>query len=244
MKKIVVSIVVLGSVKHSIDMRYMEGWKSNLFVIKHGFSIGHLPDADGHDWQYTNQQLLDLIRPDPDADVTVAIINAPLECNYYMRRISDKVGVLSLFEMADILHSSDFSIEHYIIRNIYEMIVIYASSGGLIPDDAYSWAHHDVRGCLFDMNANKFDIVFSMHKPSLCESCRSRVKSKQVGAGFLINLENELRRIKKSLYFRVNDWIRANPFYALASAAVFSSFINIASSVIFEKLKSKFPWII
>ena len=158
----------------------MEKWKSDVFSIHHGTSIGHLQNAAGPDWEYPSVQLSQLIRPVPEADFTVGVINARLENNFYMHRLSSTVGVLSLFEMADILRQSDHTVEDYILRNVYELAVLYAASDGQIPEDAYTWAHDDVRGCLFDMNANKPDIVFSMHKPTLCEECRARVLAKQV----------------------------------------------------------------
>ena len=162
-----IAIVSLGSLKYPVNMSYLEGWKSQIIKLSHGASVGHLPDAEGENWEYTCDQLGTLVHSDSNASFTVALISAPLEDNYYMRRLGDKVAVLSLFEMAEIVRFSDFTIENYILRNIYELAVLYAANGALIPSDAYSWAHDDVRGCLFDMNANKSDIVFSLHQPTL-----------------------------------------------------------------------------
>lgn len=173
-------IVSLGSLKYPVNMSYLVGWKSQIIKISHGASVGHLPDAEGDNWEYTCDQLGALVHADNNASFTVALISAPLEDNYYMRRLGDKVAVLSLFEMAEIVRFSDFTIENYILRNIYELAVLYAANGALIPSDTYSWAHDDVRGCLFDMNANKSDIVFSLHQPTLCDGCKARVLSKQV----------------------------------------------------------------
>lgn len=243
MRPLKVSLVSLGSLKYPIDITYLEGWVSQLLTIQHGASIGHLPNAEGSEWDYTDKQLGALIQADSDADFTLALINAPLESNYYMRRLGNKVAVLSLYEMAEIVRFSDFTIESFILRNIYELAVLYAANGGLIPSDAHSWAHDDVRGCLFDMNASKPDIVFSMHKPKLCDGCRARVLSKQVNSGFLTTLDKELSRIKKALYFRMVEWVKTHPLYALAITAFSAVTLNLIASAIFEKAKCLMPWL-
>lgn len=224
-------------------MPYLEDWDSQIIKITHGASIGHLPDAEGDNWEYTSGQLSSLVHADDNASFTVALICAPLEGNYYMRRLGNKVAVLSLFEMAEIVHFSDFTVENYILRNVYELAVLYAANGALFPSDAYSWAHDDVRGCLFDMNANKSNIVFSLHQPKLCDACKARVLSKQVDSGFLPALSEELQRIKKALYFRMSDWVKSHPILALAVAALSAISLNLLASVIFEKAKCVFPWL-
>jgi hypothetical protein len=243
MKHIKVAIVSLGSLKYPIDIAYLEGWHSDFMKIVHGASVGHLPNAEGDNWQYPNDQLRQLIHADPEANFTVALINAPLEDNYYMRRLGDKIAVLSLFEMADITRFSYFTIENYILRNIYELVVLYAANGQLIPSDAHSWAHDEIRGCLFDMNASKPDIVFSMHKPTLCQSCRTRILSKQLNSGFLPALDRELAKIQKALYFRIAEWVKEHPLYALAITAGSGVLLNLIASIIFEKAKKALPWL-
>jgi len=243
MKKIKVSLVSLGSLKHPVDFSSLTAWESDLISIQYGASIGHLPNADGDDWERTSAQLRTLIQVDPGADFTVGLINSPLEDNYYMRRLEGRVAVLSLYEMADIVSASNFSVENFILRNVYELAVLYAANLKLIPSDAYSWTHDDVRGCLFDMNSNKSDIVFSMNQPVLCAACAARVSSKQVHVEFLPRLDRELARIRKSLYFRMTDWVRVHPLLALFFTGLSGVFLNILASIIFEKLKSAFSWI-
>lgn len=238
-----VTIVSLGSLKYPVNMSYLEGWKSQIVKLSHGASVGHLPDAEGDNWEYTSEQLGSLVHADNNASFTVALISAPLEGNYYMRRLGDKVAVLSLFEMAEIVRFSDFTVEDYILRNIYVLAVLYETNGALFPSDAYSWAHDDVRGCLFDMNANKSDIVFSLHQPKLCDACKANVLSRQVNSGFLPALSKELQKVKKALYFRLSEWVKAHPILALIVAALSAISLNLIASVIFEKAKCFLPWL-
>ena len=238
-----ISLISLGSLKYSVDIKYLEAWKSKLIKIRHGAAVGHLPNAEGENWEYTNTQLKDLIIPDRSASFTLALINAPLENNYYMRRLGSNIAVLSLFEMAEIVRDSDFTLENYILRNVYELTVLFAANNSLLPADANTWTHDDVRGCLFDMNANKSDILFSMHKPNLCASCGSRVLTKQVDPSFLPGLSKDLPKIKKALYFRMTEWIKTHPILALIITSCFAMVINLLASVIFKKAKSQLPWL-
>lgn len=145
--------------------------------------------------------------------------------------------------MAEIVRYSDFAIEQYVLRNAYELAVLFIATGKLIPSEYTTWAHDEVRGCLFDLNANKPDIVFSLHRPNLCQACKTRVSSKQVPAALIPTLESELTRIQKTLYVRMAEWVRSHPIAAIFITAGSSVVLNFFSSVIFEKAKSAFPWL-
>jgi hypothetical protein len=197
MKPIIISLVTVGNLKYPLDFSYLKNWSSDLFKIDHGAStIGQIPNADGTDnnvWEYPKEQLRKMIRREPSGDITFALINAPLEGNYYMRRLGDNIVVLSLYEMAEIIKDSNFTIENYIIRNIYEVVVLFLGNQRTVPDSSFTWSHDETRGCLFDMNANKSDIIFSMDKPTLCNPCRNRLLSSQIEASVLPSLDNELK---------------------------------------------------
>jgi len=76
------------------------------------------------------------------------------------------------------------------------LVVIYQSNNALIPTGYATWAHDDIRTCLFDMNMDKNDIVFSLHKPQLCTQCTARSQRYQLPNGFLETLKNELKKFK------------------------------------------------
>lgn len=238
-----INLVLLGNLKYPIDVVYLETWKSEIIKIQPGASVGHLPDAEGNNWEYTDEQLSVLLSPDSSSDFTLGLINTPLEGNYYLRRLSNRVAVLSLHEMAEIVRYSDFTIEQYILRNAYELAVLFIANGKLIPSEYTTWAHDEVRGCLFDMNANKPDIVFSLHRPNLCQACRTRVSSKQAPTALIPTLEQELSRIQKTLYTRMFEWVKSHPIAALFITAGSSVMLNFVSSVLFEKAKSIFAWL-
>lgn len=232
-----VSLVPLGNLKHPLDLPSIAAWSSKIIVVKHGSSVGHLPDSEGAEWEYPDEQLAKVLSGESEADFTVGLVNAPLEGNYYLRRISNKVAVLSLYEMAEIVRSRDFSLEQYVLRNTYELAVLYAANGKLLPDDYETWAHDETRGCLFDMNSSKSDIVFSLHRPVLCAACKARVLAKQVPSSLVPSLEHELRRIQKPLYNQIADWVKRHPVIALGITAASGVCLNIIASFIYDKLK-------
>ncbi len=238
-----ISLVSLGHLKYPVNIAGLEAWQSSVLNIQHGASVGHLPNSDGGSWEYSDENLLKVLSATPDSDFTVGLINVPLEDNYYMRRLTDNIAVLSLYEMADIVRYSEFTLEQYILRNLYELAVLFAANNKLIPQDYTTWAHDEVRGCLFDMNASKSDIVFSLHRPKLCPACKTRVSSRQVPLAFIPKLEDELQRIQKSLFLRMTEWVKRHPIFALVLAAASGVLLNLIASVIFEKAKRALPWL-
>jgi hypothetical protein len=237
MKKVSISIVFLGNTSDSLNIGILSRWKSKLFTIAKLTSIENIPNANGMSWEYTKDQLKEIIKPDIDCDCTMGIINAPLEGNYYMRRLGNNIAVISLFQMADILAKSNFRIETYIIRNIYEGLALYYGNNYSIPESSYSWAHDDIRGCLFDMNAHKPNIIYSMNKPILCTSCKARMLQQKVELGVVKEIEKELPRIQKERLFVIIDWIRKHVVISFIITIILGGTINVISNGIYDLLK-------
>lgn len=211
--------------------------------IEHGASVAQIQDAEGEDWQYTDEQLAMVLAPSPGADITLGLINAPLDDNYFLRRLPRNVAVLSLHEMAEIVQYNNFSLETFILREAYELTCLFKAEGRVPPTSELTWKHDDIRGCLFDMCSSKGDIVFSLQRPCLCSDCRNRFLCRQVDTKFLPTLDKELTRIQKTLYFRLSDWVRTHPIFTLVLTSVFAISLNLVSSVIFEKAKRCWSWI-
>lgn len=234
MKLLTVKLVTLGNLKYPVDFQRIEQWQSKIFQTSHSEQVQALPNAKGDNWVYTDAQLITLVHADPSVDFTLTIINVPLELNWYMRRLGNNVAVLSLHETADILRSSNLRIEQFILRNLYELCAFYLESGHAIPDGAHTLAHDETRNCLFDMNANKADIAFSTSRPILCFQCKARMMQAQVDKDFIPLLEQELKRIKKDLYYRIADWVKTYPIWTLLLTLGSSLLLNIAANFIYD----------
>jgi len=148
-----IKIIILGELRYQINEKYIVNWKSRLFKIE---ELGHrsfMENTDNSNWSYSDSIFEKMIEKKKTIDkITFFIINAPLEDNYYLRRIGKNACVLSLFEIAEILINNNLNIEPFIFRNIYEVVLIFKSLG-TIPPAVYPIAHDDIRGCLLDMNS-------------------------------------------------------------------------------------------
>lgn len=237
-----VRIVSLGDQRQPIDFEYLRSWSSEFFQITDCQVISNQPDADGRNWEYPDTQLEKLVPSSSDFYLTVLVVAAPLQGNYYVRRLSENRAVVSLYEIGSVLATNNFTVEDFLIQRTYALIVYLRMNRGTLPSrHELSLSHHAVRGCLFDMNSHKPDVVFSMHKPSLCTACQAEMAKRALDESFLPSLAKELNRIRKPIYFRIADWVKAHPVIALTITALASLTINLISNSVFEKLKRIWP---
>jgi hypothetical protein len=237
MAPVSIHVVVLGNLKHAIDFQHIENWDSEVLSLKYADKIEALPDSDGEDWEYTDQQLSGLIAHDPQYDLTLAIINAKLEDNYYMRRLSDNIVVLSLYETSEILQYEHIAIEAFVIRNLYEIVCGYLMCSRTLPSSVYKLPHDETRGCLFDLCANKADIVYSTSRPILCEQCQAALMRAQLDKNFIGKLQVELKKIKRKLFYRMKDFVEKHPVVAICIAALSSLLLNVVANAVYDGLK-------
>lgn len=234
MKRVKIKIIVLGYLKHTINWARIISWRSDLFAVSFPSTIELLPNADGVEWDYSDDQLSGIVRSDKDHDVTVGIINATLEDNFYLRRLSENTCVLSLADTGEILKSNNLELENFIIRNLYEIFAVFEAFRHEIPPDVYSIAHDETRCCLFDMCPNKNDIVYSNQLVRLCEQCRTKLKEKGVSAETVKTIQNEVSRIRKRLFFRLRDFVVLHPLLSIFISLLVALLVNLVANAIFE----------
>jgi hypothetical protein len=230
--------VTLGNLKCKVDFGYIEKWKSRIFAIETREAVGALPNDHGLGLEYPDQELRGLIHGDAGADITIGIINAEIEGNYYERALSANTAVISLYQMDEILEKAEHRVEHFILRCLYSIILLFKEcNGALDMETAHLLAHDEVRNCLFDMNIAKADVIYSLDPPTLCDDCKARLSQKQLDSQFIDILDSEMKRIRKALFFRAADWTKAHPLYALLITVIFGWFIHITGSLIYDGLK-------
>jgi hypothetical protein len=234
MQPLNIHLVTLGQQKEAIDTRLLQKWKSGVLRIIHAQHIEIAPDTDDQNWGYSDELLRETLKTDKGADITVAIVSSPLAGNYYSRRLGDGVCVLSLHEMAGITARAHLPIENFLIRSMYGYAIYHHVFKGVPANSDGTWSHHATRGCIFDMNGLKDDIVYSLHQPRLCEQCLMRLRSAQVPPELAQRVQRELLRLKKGALYRLIDWANAHPGRALLSGIVASVAINIGSSYIYD----------
>ncbi len=240
MALITITLVVQESMKHAFDLDSIQRWKSKVFKITRTQEIRSLPNMMGVPTGYPDSQLQQIFTAAPDSDLTVVIIGAALQDNFFARIPVRNLVVLSLFEMVDILEREHFTIESYITVCIYWMVLCYVECGRKLTLERALPLHHDeARGCLYDFDQNKVEIVRALDRPKLCADCLARLGRAQIDLKFKSALFKELFRIRKRRYFRILDWAKRNPIKALLLTTVWAILLNLAANVLYDSCKSR-----
>lgn len=195
-----------------------------------------LPDTDLHDWAYSKQLIASLFTPDANADITLAIIENKIEDNYFTQNLTDRSGVVTFYQVEEILKDANIDIFNYLLLTVYEMITLYRLTDNKIDDNCLEFIHDETRGCIFDMVGNKHDLVYSASNAHLCQQCEAYLAQRQLPSHYIPTLKKELKKIRKSKYNRLIDFVKQKPILSLVITALFSVILNILSCYIFELL--------
>ena len=245
MAKVKIHIIKLGGIKHNLDFEKIQKWRTSFFEIPSYIeTIEALPNSilntgeDG-DPYYTDDQIRSIIGNTSQHQMVFALINQPTESNFYARIITKNCLLFSLYETAEIVLKNDFKIEHYIIQNLYLTASFYYRYINKSPTDLTDFIHQDIRGCLFDFNVHKEDLIFSLGNHTVCNTCKGKFDNSIVPLNFVDNIKCELKKIKKPLYYRLRDFIREEPIWSILIGAFFTLALNFLASYIFYLLFSR-----
>ncbi len=243
MKKIKIKIAQLGYVPFPVSHRRITSWKSDLFEInskveQYTFQMDSDIDLRG----YSDQTLEKELPVEPDFDFLLTITNVPLQEGYYARRLSHNRIVITLKEVSDILRKENIDFENYIIRNVYRYLFVYLMYGNRIPlmSEKTNFTHDDTRGCIFDFNSNKSELIYSLDKPHICPDCKSKLDGKvqeKVPKYIIDRAEKEIRKIKKAVYIKLMDFVKQNPLISIIITFFTGIFMSILSSFLYDLLK-------
>lgn len=238
-----IQLAVLGQPPPDFDARELLDWKSRVFEIHpHIESYQLNEDSGGEDWQFTDQQLEKYIRRDPSCDLLVILVKVKLQYNWYLRRLSDNRVLFTFYELDQILRFHGLPLKNLALRVFYGASLVYRRYGDRIPpaSEDTNYAHDETRGCLFDMNAEKMDVIHSLHQPRLCEYCISQLKLSRVSNELVQAVQSELRRIKKPLIDRIANFIRAHTIWSIVlsilSAIILGTLTSLLATLIYESL--------
>lgn len=230
-----ISLVAVGQMPRDLHLERVRSWQSSVFeIVGSPASYTVTRDSDGPDWQYSDAALEAQLPTTFEGDVLFAIVNLPLTDNYYGRRLSGNRAVVSLHEVAAIMRMANVPLENAVLRLLYAAVLVYARFGNTIPltGDNTSYTHEETRGCLFDMNAYKPDLVASCDRPSLCADCVTALRAQTIPTELVANVQHELKRIRKPLYYRLLELVRSYPLIALGLSAAAAIVLGIIGSLI------------
>jgi hypothetical protein len=237
MKKIRIKIGVIGYLPFDFNRSLIKKWKSDIFEIVDDFDEYHFTaDSDTLMWGYSDDLLNRELPSTFEGDLFVGITYVPIEANYYARRLDNNRVVFSYFEMYEILREGNFPMENLLLRVLYAYSLVYLRNNRKVPEQSewLGFTHDDTRGCLFDMNGNKSDVLFSLDSPKICDDCTSRIRVEKVPDNCTAQIKKEIKRIKKKKYFKISEFVKSKPILSIIISSFIGFLISLAASWAFD----------
>jgi hypothetical protein len=82
------------------------------------------------------------------------------------------------------------------------------------------------------MNGIKSDLVESCNKPVVCAACEEHLKNDRVSTQMIKTVQNEICKIRKSIYYQALDFIKVKPLVALMISSAFAILLGVIGSLI------------
>jgi hypothetical protein len=235
MSKAKIKLVSIGHLPLDFQVKKVLRWKSTIFEVSGEFDNFALRcDSDGPDWEFSDELVKNQLPRKFDADFMIAVVNVPIQDNWYSRRLGNNQIVFTFHQIKEILEHYNIPLENVIFRLLYAYTLLYKRSGDRIPDfgEAPGFTHDETRGCLFDMNGIKTDLVASCDGPIICDECEERLKREKVSNLLIEATQKEIRGIRRDLYYRALGFIKKHPIWSLVLSAIFALSIGAAGSLI------------
>lgn len=233
--KIKVKLAILGNVPFEFNKKSLTGWKCELFEVDatiDTYAINN--NSDAKDWIYSDYNIENNLPNNFNGNIFFAITNVPLENNYFSRMLSNNKICITFCEMAKLLKNENIPIENLILRLFYSYSLAYLSHNENLPtsNEFGSFTHDETRGCLFDMNGLKEEVIYSTNKPIICNSCVEKLKTYKVPENVIQQSQKEIKKIDKILYYRIIDFIKQYPIFSLFLSTVFAIILGVIGSLI------------
>ncbi|MCY4559452.1 MAG: hypothetical protein OXF79_24395 [Chloroflexi bacterium] len=164
----------------------------------------------------------------------VILVNVPLEHNWYVRRLTGNRVIFTFHEIADILRLHHIPLKNIVLRVLYAVTLVYRRYENRVPaaTETTNYTHDETRGCLFDMNASKWDVIYSCHQPRICDACvtdlrRAQISNEQIGA-----VQGDIRHIKKPLFNKLTEFVRQHPILSFLISVVIALGVGTTGSLL------------
>jgi hypothetical protein len=234
MNKTRIKLVSIGHLPIDFQEKKVLDWKSSTFEVVGGIdSFALRCDSDAPDWAFSDELVRSQLQRKFDADFMVAIVNVPIEGNWYSRRLGNNQIVFTFYETREILEHYNIPIENVIYRMLYAYTLLYKRAGDRIPGfgEVPNFTHDETRGCLFDMNGIKTDLAASCSNAIICDQCQERLRQERVSNDLIEATKHEIKKIRKDLYYRAFGFIKKYPIWSLILSSAFALALGITGSV-------------
>lgn len=235
MSKTKITIATIGHMPMEFSRQSITSWQSSAFeVIGEIESYSLNKDSDGVNWEFTDASMEDILPDNFSGDFLVAIVNVPLELSWYSRRLSANRVVLTFHEIKEYLKYSNIPLENVVLRLLYAYTLLYKRSGNQIPKNTAqtNFTHDETRGCIFDMNGLKFDIIHSCHNPIICSDCIGKLGQEKVSEETINKCRADIKRIRKTAFYRITDFVKLHPIFSLAISCMTAIVLGVIGSLI------------
>lgn len=234
-----VKLIIVGHADRVVNFDLIKKYKSKFFKFSDIERINNLPNPkkdDGYlDIVYTKEEIQSIMKDIEFDGICLAIMNYGFDDNFYMHRVGANKVCISVYGLENILSQKTISIENFIIKNTYEVFIFYTILKNLTKhNEVYTFVHNDTRGCLFDMNGDRRDIVYNTEKPIICDECKGKISKKSIPKNFLEDIQKELFKIDKPFIKKIENFIAKYPLFSVATTFIFSTIINLFSNWIWD----------
>lgn len=248
MEKVKIKLVTIGHLPLHLNLKQVSACNSEVFELVGGVDNFDLRcDSDGPSWEFSDELLREQLPAHTGADFLLAIVSVPIESNWYSRRLGNNQIVFTFSQIREFLAWENIPLENAILRVLYAYTLLYRRSGNRVPGfgEAPSFTHDETRGCLFDMNGIKSDLVESCNKPVVCDECEERLRNERVSNQTIKTVQKEIKKIRKHLYYRAFDFVKAKPVITLVISSVFAIVLGVAGSLtasfVYDSIKPSSP---
>lgn len=236
--KVAIKLVTIGHLPSDFHIEKLTGWKSDIFQLSGNIeSFSLRANSDGENWDFSDALLKEQLPDSANADFVIALVNVPIENNWYSRRVSHHHIVITFHEIQEILRNANIPLANVVLRLLYTYSLAYRQYGNRIPtvSEAVNFTHDETRGCIFDMNGIKTDLPTSCDKPQICDECQERLKKNLVSNDLIKKSAKEILGIKKDFYYRIVGFVKKHPVWALLISSLYAIALNIIASMIYSK---------
>ena len=242
MQKIKIKLITLGHIPPKLDKKKILKLKSSLFSIDGNIDDYPLTCDSDIEWAFSDELMSEQLPTLQDNDFLIAITNVPLEQNWYSRRLGNNNILFTFHEIKDFLEYANIPLENAIFRVLYAYSMVYMKSGNKIPDydSVVGFTHDETKGCLFDMNGIKTDLIESCAPPIICRDCEHKFSGKNISLNLIQSIKHEIKKIKKPLYYRWVDFVKVHPVISLVlsmfSVVILGMISSIFATLVYEHL--------
>lgn len=239
-----IELIQLGDT-YPVNFQKIEnfGNKSSVFKIINILENNNAEMLNSETLKISDEKFEFLTKLKTNADFTVVIVNRPLDNNFFTRRISSKIIVISIFGIETLNIHEGISSDIYILRFLLAFTTIYNVYHEL-PISADELMQKNATGCLFDMCIYKPQIATFFRNPKLSPAVVNTLTSKTLPQNFLKNLKKEIKLLKIGNYYQLTDWLKENPIKAIVFTFLIGLiFSELLGNYIYDLISKFLPFL-